>query len=240
MINLSRVFVITSVLLLSYPVLSLAIEPNILINEIAWMGNKNSFNDEWIELYNPNDIAVDLSKWTLKSANEKIRIKLIGQIKPKSYFLLERTNDDSVLGIKADQIYTGSLNNNGEHLILLSNDTIIDEINHSNGWLFGDNKTKQTMEKNADIWQTSKNPEGTPKEKNSDGLPKVKQEKIVSSKTFSEKIDEEKNIDASLFKKQLSSFTENTDSANYFFIKALSLSFLIGIAIVFLKRRLKN
>ena len=35
----------------------------ILINEIAWMGTKEAWQDEWIELYNPNDYAVSIDGW---------------------------------------------------------------------------------------------------------------------------------------------------------------------------------
>jgi len=101
----------------------------------------------------------------------------------KGFFLLERTNDETVSNIKADLIYKGGLNNKGEHLKLInSQGKVVDEIDFSSGWFFGDNKTKRTMERinfsksgdDSKNWQTSKNPGGTPKSKNSPGFAKAR------------------------------------------------------------------
>lgn len=224
MINLSRIFITISALLMSYPVLAANSERDIIINEIAWMGTENSYSDEWIELYNTKEVSIDLSGWALKSFNEKIRIELVGQIKPKSYFLLERTDDETIPSIKADQIYTGALNNNGNHLILSFNGIVMDEINCFNGWLAGDNKTKQTMEKGPDGWHHSKNPEGTPKAWNSEGSQDIKTKKDIEIK--------QKNISLEL--KQQGSFSFSP------LVIASLLSFPSGLAIVFLKRKLKD
>ena len=52
-----------------------------------------------------------------------------------SYFLLERTNDETVPDIKADLIYKGGLNNKGEHLRLINEQgKIVDEIDCSSEW----------------------------------------------------------------------------------------------------------
>lgn len=89
---------------------------NIIINEIAWMGTVTSSNDEWIELYNPTDNDINIDGWTLTWDGGNINLS--GQINAKEYFLLERTDDDSVPEVAADQIYTGRLSNAGENLIL--------------------------------------------------------------------------------------------------------------------------
>lgn len=144
---------------------------DVVINEIAWMGTKVSYNDEWIELYNNTNNPVNFDNWILKAVDGKPEIILSGTIQANGFFLLERANDNSVLNITADQIYTGALSNNGEHLQLFDNqNNLIDEVNQANSWLTGDNKTKQTMERTnpaLSIWKTSKNPEGTPRSKNS-------------------------------------------------------------------------
>lgn len=224
MINLSRIFITISALLMSCPVLATNSEQRIIINEIAWMGTKSSYSDEWIELYNTKEASIDLNGWTLKSFNEKIRIELVGQIKPKSYFLLERTDDETIPSIKADQIYTGALNNNGNHLILSFNGVVMDEINCFNGWFAGDNKTKQTMEKGLNNWHHSKNPEGTPRAWNSEGPQDIKTKKDIEIK--------QKNISLEL--KQQGSFSFSPLAIASF------LSFPAGLAIVFLKRKLKD
>ncbi len=93
----------------------------IVINEVAWAGTMASPNDEWIELYNPSEEAVDLIGWTLTFG--EIRIDLGAGVetllKPGGYFLLERTDDTTVSDIDADLTYTGTLNNDGMLIELL-------------------------------------------------------------------------------------------------------------------------
>ncbi|MBZ9578166.1 lamin tail domain-containing protein [Patescibacteria group bacterium] len=140
---------------------------NVVINEIAWMGTGVSYNDEWIELYN-NGSDINLDGWVLKADDGSPKINLSGIIPAKGFFLLERTDDNTVPEIPADLIYTGALGNSGENLKLYDNSgNIINEVNCSDGWLAGNNETKQTMEKTDSGWQTSQNPEGTPKSENS-------------------------------------------------------------------------
>lgn len=164
-----------SLILLFFTILPVnaAVGENIYINEVAWMGSETSSNDEWIELYNPNDQNISLASWNLSWDGGNI--DLSGEIPAKSYFLLERTNDDSVPEITADQIYTGSLGNSGEDLILKNQDNeIIDSASFSAGWPAGDNEQKLTMERKCGLepgdqvesWQNSSVVGGTPKDKN--------------------------------------------------------------------------
>ena len=134
---------------------------DVLINEIAWMGTKDSANDEWIELHNTTPQAIDLNGWILKAVDGTPTIKLAGSDPANWFYLLERSKD-----------YTGALNNKGEELELFDNkDNLIDLVDASSGWPEGDHSTKQTMErKNATTWQTSQNPGGTPKAENSSPL----------------------------------------------------------------------
>lgn len=139
------------------------------------MGNTNSVNDEWIELKNTTSQNIDLFGWLIKSSDEKIKIHLRGQILANSFYLLERTDDSSVLNTKADIIYKGTLNNNGMDLGLYNSSSIrIDNVNYLSGWPAGDNETKQTAERTTlNNWQTSKDPGGTPREQNSLGATKT-------------------------------------------------------------------
>lgn len=148
---------------------------DILINEIAWMGSANSANDEWIELLNKTDKNIDLLGWILKSSDDKIKILLKGKILGSEFYLLERTDDNSVPNIKADLIYRGALNNKGADLVLYDNlGNIVDGANYSSGWPEGDNTTKQTTERlDVNAWQTSKSPNGTPRTQNSLGATKI-------------------------------------------------------------------
>lgn len=149
---------------------------NVVINEIAWMGTKSSYGDEWIELYNNTDNDVNLKGWKIISSDKFLNIPLEGTIPKKGFFLLERSDDLTIPEIKADLIYKGSLNNKGKHLILLNNNgEIEDEINCASGWFAGNNTTKQTMERkdpsqkgnDPTNWQSSRNPQGTPRKRNS-------------------------------------------------------------------------
>lgn len=136
------------------------------------MGNENSPNDEWIELYNETNSDVDLNGWKLIAQDDKPEIFLSGTIPTRGFFILERTDDTTIPDISADIIYTGALNNQGEYLQLIDGQgNIIDEIDCTNGWPAGDNKTKQTMERMRNNWQASESPSGTPKAINSLGIP---------------------------------------------------------------------
>ena len=155
-----------------------AVTNDIIINEIAWMGTEVSYNDEWLELKNNTNQEIDLTGWILKAVDETPEIVLEGTIASDGYFLLERTNDDSIPDITANQIYSGSLGNTGENLELYdSENNLIDSVNSSDEWFAGDNTTKQTMERKdslelgnvSDNWQTSQEIHGTPNAQNSGG-----------------------------------------------------------------------
>jgi hypothetical protein len=163
-----RATIILFLLSFSFPAQS-AISPKIVINEIAWMGTKGSYTKEWIELYNNSDQPQTLENWLLKAADGIPEIKLTGEVPAKFFYLLERSDDETVPGISADLIYTGALKNEGEKLELYNNSgNLIDLIDCSSGWFGGNNSTKQTMERvDSGKWQTSLGPGGTPKAKNS-------------------------------------------------------------------------
>lgn len=189
------------------------VSANILINEIAWMGTENSSNDEWIELYNNSNKNISLENYKL-IINEK-EIKLKGSIKANSFYILERTDENTLPQIKADLIYTGSMKNTGGKLILKNNQNeIIDEADFSKKWKYGDNDTKKTAERIENNWQTSINKGGSPKKENI------------------------KNVKKNL---QITSFIEiKKESANFPFFEMLITAFLSAITLVFLKKQLQN
>jgi len=185
MLNLSRGMAFLLFLSL-YPLSLTAGNNTVAINEIAWMGTENSSYDEWIELYNNTPSSISVDGWTLKNAGETISIELKGVIPSYGFYLLERTDDNSVLNIKADLIYKGSLKNSGEKLELFDNsNNLADSVNCEEGWFAGDNKTKQTMERDysGEGWHNSQDKHGSPKSKNSEGLsltlPTIPEEKEI-------------------------------------------------------------
>jgi hypothetical protein len=137
-----------------------AISPgSIRINEIAWAGTRSSSFDEWIELYNPGAEDVNLTGSILTARDGVLFIVLQGSIPAHGYFLLERSDDNTVADISADQIYSGSLSNNGEILDLIGpSGEIIDTINaHGGNWPAGDSASRASMERlgEADLWGTN-------------------------------------------------------------------------------------
>lgn len=120
----------------------------VVINEIGWAGTKASGNDEWLELYNNTGFPLDLTGWTLLSRDGSPEISLIGEILPYGYYLLERTDDNAILNITADQIYSGAMEDMGEILELRdAENNIIDYINCSKGWHEGNKNEKRAMER---------------------------------------------------------------------------------------------
>lgn len=200
-------FLIFSLLIFIFPIFANA---QVLINEIAWMGNESSANKEWIELWNNSGENVNLDGWNLYSKDNTPDIIFSGSIVSQGFFILERADDLTLPNINADLIYKGALGNNGEYLILKDNNgNIVDKIDASAGWFSGDNSTKQTMqliisgladdkEVLEKIWITAI---ATPKAKN--------QESIIDAQKDLNEEDEQINIQ----QKEDFSKTENKDIA---------------------------
>lgn len=130
----------------------------VVINEIAWMGTSVSASDEWIELYNDGVEDVSLAGWKLVADDGAPAVSLSGSIAAGGFYLMERTDDNSVLGVSADKIYTGDLANVGETLKLLDGDaSVVDTVIGGSGWesIGGNNTTKDTPQRQPDAtWIT--------------------------------------------------------------------------------------
>lgn len=135
------------------------------INEVAWMGTINSAQDEWVELY--SDTNQNLEGWSLFTADGGMTVPLSGSISAGGYFLIERTNDDTVPGIAADLIkaFGNGLGNSGDILILKDSVGVeVDRVDGSDNWsIGGDNGTKETLQRASSGWTTKL---GTPKASN--------------------------------------------------------------------------
>lgn len=133
------------------------------LNEIAWMGTKENYNAEWIELKNTSDGEKDISFFQLVEKSGKIHALLpAGTVMERGgYFLLTRNKE-----------YSGALNNTGNSLRLFNASCVlVDEVLAEKGWPAGDNKTKQTMERMANgDWKNSATVGGTPNAENSKGV----------------------------------------------------------------------
>jgi len=121
----------------------------VVINEIAWAGSADSSTDEWIELYNNSNQAVDLSNWHIVDDNGDQDYKILsGTVAAKSYFLIE-DHESTVANISSDAIIDLSLANGGDSLQLQdSANQVIDTVNGSGGaWYAGSATTHGTMER---------------------------------------------------------------------------------------------
>jgi hypothetical protein len=96
---------------------------------------------------------VNLAGWVLKTDDGSPNISLSGSIPAHGYFLLERTNDDTVSDIAADLIYSGELNNSDEILRLYDPSNVVIDTANSNGgaWPAGNSNTYGSMERRAVI-----------------------------------------------------------------------------------------
>ncbi|MCK4451085.1 MAG: lamin tail domain-containing protein, partial [Anaerolineae bacterium] len=124
---------------------------DVVINEVAWMGTAAGYANEWLELYNTTDQAIDLTDWSIVAADGIPNISLSGVISAHAYFLLERLGNSTVSDIPADLIYTGAMENSpSAESMTLYDDTgqVVDTANGDGGdWPAGDNSTKCTMER---------------------------------------------------------------------------------------------
>lgn len=113
--------------------------PEVAVNEVAWGGTAANPADEWIELANNSARPVDLTGWTLTSNDGSPEITLQGTIPARGYYLLERTDDQTISDIPADQTYTGALTNAGEGLTLKdASGAVVDTANgDGGGWPAG-------------------------------------------------------------------------------------------------------
>lgn len=121
--------------------------PPVVINEVAWAGTAASARDEWIELRNNTVREIDLAGWTLRwnegeseiiihlgTADENTKEIRRTVIPARGFYLLERTDDDTVRDIEADLLYTGTLRNGGETLRLIDPEgEVIDVVNGDGG-----------------------------------------------------------------------------------------------------------
>jgi hypothetical protein len=135
-------------------------DPAVILSEIAWMGTAQSASDEWIELMNRSGTPVDIGGWQLLDRGGQIKVVISHDARltgDKPYYLLERTNDDSVPGVDADEIYVGALSNSGEAIRVFDEQCdLIDEVIARTGWPAGDASQKRTMERGpVDLsWRT--------------------------------------------------------------------------------------
>jgi hypothetical protein len=120
--------------------------PDVVINEVAWAGTVANSADEWIELRNNSADEIDLSGYTLAWNDGETVLRFDGEgesnakevrqatIPADGFLLLERTDDATISDVEADVLYTGTLDNGGEALVLRDGEgDVVDEVNADGG-----------------------------------------------------------------------------------------------------------
>lgn len=138
--------------------------PEVVVHEICWMGTAASPSDEWIELKSNVDRDLSLEGWKLEAEDGTPVVVLSGVLSSRGFYLLERTDDETVGGISADLIYSGTLENGGEILRLIDDaGRVIDSVPCPDGWPAGSTAPSYaTMERinpersaDASNWRTN-------------------------------------------------------------------------------------
>lgn len=132
----------------------------VLLNEIAWMGSANSSSDEWMELYNTGSTSADLTGWKITGKGGATIALLSGSIAPNTYFLIERSDDNTVPNISADLVvsFGKGISNDGETLKLIDGGgNTVDSAAGGKNWtkLGGDKVSKQTAQRTSSGWITA-------------------------------------------------------------------------------------
>jgi hypothetical protein len=123
---------------------------SIIINEVAWSGTAASTSDEWIELYNPTLNLINLDGWVLRAVDGTPNIQLSNvDLLARGYYLLERTDDTSVVDVPANQFFNDDIENSSEVLQLYDARGLCVDTANSNGasWPAGSSVTFGTMER---------------------------------------------------------------------------------------------
>lgn len=135
---------------------SLSVTNKILISEVL-IETSSSSADEFIELYNPNNFTLDLSKYKIvKKTKSGTQITLLssktnppfqGILKPYSYFLI--TNSSSSYASLADIVYpyssSKSLAKDNSLLILDENDNVVDLLGWGNAFAYETQTTSNPL-----------------------------------------------------------------------------------------------
>jgi predicted extracellular nuclease len=127
-----------------------ALPLQVVVNEVAWMGTDAAAADEWLELYNPTAQPISLANWQLTdTVGTLYTFGPSDSITAGGYFLLEA--NESATSVPSNALFTGALNNSGETLTLLDEQSlVVDQLPFDGGWLAGSNSfPKKSMERSS-------------------------------------------------------------------------------------------
>jgi Lamin Tail Domain/Cohesin domain len=121
---------------------------DVVINEISWAGTDDNTSDEWIELYNSTNQAVDLTGWYIEDDGGASTYTIsAGSIPAYGYFLIE--DAEVATDVVANALIPVSLANAGDSLVLKDGvGAVIDTVNGGGGaWYAGSSTPKASMER---------------------------------------------------------------------------------------------
>src|SRR6185312_8562524 len=111
----------------------------IVISEFRTRG-PNGGNDEFIELYNNSDSAIDVSGWKIRGSNNagavstRLTINNGTSIPARRHFLATNSSASGYSGsVFGDQTYTSGITNDGGIAVTLPDDSIVDQVGMSAG-----------------------------------------------------------------------------------------------------------
>lgn len=125
-----------------------SVAPQVVVNEVAWVGTSSNSLDEWIELYNTTGSAINLTGWKIVDDAGAQTYNLSGTIAANSYYLIERTT--TATSVAGDLTVAGiSLANTGDTLELQDGGGVrVDLVNSSGGaWYAGSTTGYYSMER---------------------------------------------------------------------------------------------
>ncbi|MEW6618588.1 MAG: lamin tail domain-containing protein [bacterium] len=156
-------------------------QDTVIINEVMFDAPSfvGDFKGEWVELYNPTQEEIDISKWIFNDGSKDKIIPAATTIKSYDYLVLIEDKDTFNKYGYPDQINivelgNFSLDDNTDTLTLKDNLTPVNILTYDNDWGAGTVNSGRTLEKiypsgsNTDFyWDSSKTPYGTPGKQNS-------------------------------------------------------------------------
>lgn len=184
---IKKTLLLIAIINLLFASITLSMASSVVINEIMYdppAGQKEPDN-EWIELYNTQDTAIDIGGWTIRdrltSSGHIYTIPTGTSISANGYLVLARnaTAFNSKYGFNPDLEYGSSastlkLNNGGDDIILNNSDgAIVDKVSYYNSW--GGNGNGFSLERinpnresnDQKNWGDSSSVGGTPRAQNS-------------------------------------------------------------------------
>src|SRR5206468_3836871 len=127
--------------------------PAVVISEFRTRG-PNGAGDEFIELYNYSDTAIDVSNWKIRTSSSggaittRVTINNGTIIPARKHFLV--TGNSTYSGnIAGDQTYSAAIANDGGIAVTLSDNSIIDQIGLSSGSAFREGMNLAPMPSDA-------------------------------------------------------------------------------------------